>query len=185
MVQPRGVVLVWRHAGSFDISPLLKTTLRCNNGDDDDESYHDDVSQMRWAQSVDPARAPHHRGAHVSDGHRQRACGETERWSQIRSVDVRAGRTHTHTHMAGRWVCVGRRRRASTVKKGITKREEDYSSHSSESPSLEHLFLTSQSSNHPLFTVTLLHQLTFTCPFISHPEHIHCIVHITDEAVCI
>lgn len=110
MVQPRGVVLVWRHAGSSDISPLLKTTLRCNNGgDDDDDSYHDDVGQMCWAQSVDPARAPHHRGAHVGDGHRQRACRETERRRQIRSVDVGEGRTHTRQGDECVWVGDGAR----------------------------------------------------------------------------
>lgn len=61
-----------------------KKGFEINNGgdnhdnDDNDESYHDDVGQMCRAQSVDPAGAPHHWGAHVGDGHRQRACGETE-----------------------------------------------------------------------------------------------------------
>lgn len=77
-------VLSWCHAGSSDISPLSKTALRCNNGGNDDESYHDDVGQMRWAQSVDPARAPHHWSAHVGDGHRQRACREKRGERNIR-----------------------------------------------------------------------------------------------------
>lgn len=109
MVQPGGVVLVWRYAASSDISPLLKNTLRCHNGgDDDDDSYHDDVGQMRRAQSVDPARAPHHRGAHVGDGHRQRACRETERGGKIRRV--REG--HAHTRQGNECVRVGDEERA-------------------------------------------------------------------------
>lgn len=63
------------HAHSSAISPL-----RCiNGGDDDDDSYHDDVGQMCRAQRVDPARAPHHWSAHVGDGHRQRACRQGDR----------------------------------------------------------------------------------------------------------
>lgn len=42
-------------------------------------SYHDDVGQMCRAQSVDPAGAPHHWGAHVGDGHCQRACRMSKR----------------------------------------------------------------------------------------------------------
>lgn len=42
-----------------------------DDSDDGNDSYHDDVGQMCRAQSVDPAGAPHHWGAHVSDGHRQ------------------------------------------------------------------------------------------------------------------
>lgn len=65
-----------------DISPLLRSVFRYNNGGDgdddeeeeDDGSYHDDVGQMCRTQSVDPAGAPHYRGAHVGDGHCQRAC---------------------------------------------------------------------------------------------------------------
>lgn len=36
--------------------------------------YHDDIGQVCRAQGVDSARAPHHRGPHVSNGDSQGAC---------------------------------------------------------------------------------------------------------------
>lgn len=61
---------------SSGILYLLKSVFRRNNGGDDDGSYHDDVGQMRRAQSIDSSGPTHHWSTHVGDGHRQRACRE-------------------------------------------------------------------------------------------------------------
>lgn len=56
----------------------LSLTVNPDN-DDNDGSYHDDISQVCGAQRVDPAGSSHHWGSHVCDGHRQGAWGQRER----------------------------------------------------------------------------------------------------------
>lgn len=66
----------------------IGTVIKCDNEGDNDGSYHDDVGQMRRAQSIDPTGAPHHWSTHVCDGHRQGTWrernGERERGGEER-----------------------------------------------------------------------------------------------------